>query len=85
MSDVFAATMRQHQRAQRKAVTRVFQWGCGGLMAFFSLIGVFIGAWATHVITCITHHEWGLLIAGAIGFPIGIVHGIGIWFGVWAS
>jgi uncharacterized membrane protein len=42
-----------------------------------------MGAWATHVINCIQNQEWIFLIAGALAAPIGIVHGIGIWFGAW--
>lgn len=41
------------------------------------------GAWLTHVIVCITDEAWGFLIAGAIFFPIAIVHGVGIWLGAW--
>jgi len=40
-------------------------------------------AWLTHVITCIAVGAWGFLIAGALFFPIAIVHGFGIWFGAW--
>jgi TRAP-type mannitol/chloroaromatic compound transport system permease large subunit len=40
-------------------------------------------AWLTHVIVCLDESKWGFLIAGALFFPIAIVHGIGIWFGVW--
>jgi hypothetical protein len=40
-------------------------------------------AWLTHVITCLNDAAWGFLIAGAIFFPVGVVHGIGIWLGVW--
>ena len=42
-----------------------------------------IGGWCTHVYVCFTMDQWGFLIAGAISFPIGIVHGWGIWFGIW--
>jgi hypothetical protein len=42
-----------------------------------------VAAWFTHVITCLDEGAWGFLIAGALFFPIAIVHGIGIWFGVW--
>jgi len=42
-----------------------------------------IFAWLTHVIVCISASKWGFLIAGAIFFPIGWVHGTGIWLGVW--
>jgi predicted membrane channel-forming protein YqfA (hemolysin III family) len=38
-------------------------------------------AWFTHVITCLSTAKWGFLIAGAIFFPVGCVHGTGIWFG----
>lgn len=42
-----------------------------------------ISTWTTHVITCINREEWLFLIAGAIAVPIGIIHGFGIWIGVW--
>jgi predicted membrane channel-forming protein YqfA (hemolysin III family) len=38
-------------------------------------------AWFTHVITCLKTASWGFLIAGAVFFPVGCVHGTGIWFG----
>jgi hypothetical protein len=39
--------------------------------------------WVQHLYTCFTTDNWGFLIAGAIAFPIAIVHGWGIWFGLW--
>jgi hypothetical protein len=39
-----------------------------------------ITAWLTHVLTCLNEGLWGFLIAGAIMFPIGIIHGIWLWF-----
>lgn len=39
--------------------------------------------WVTHIVVCIQNEQWVLLIAGALAFPIGIVHGIGAWFGAW--
>lgn len=44
---------------------------------------VSLGAWLTHVVTCISDDRWGMLIAGGIVFPVGIVHGVGIWLGIW--
>ena len=45
---------------------------------------VWLGAaWLTHVVVCIKAAAWGLLIAGALIFPVGCVHGTGIWFGAW--
>ncbi len=52
--------------------------GCLGLLVAGS-------AWLTHVIVCLSDGRWGFLIAGAICFPIAIVHGIGLWFGFFAS
>ena len=40
-------------------------------------------AWLTHIVDCANDGLWGFLIAGAIVFPIGIVHGAGVWLGVW--
>lgn len=42
-----------------------------------------IGAWLTHVVTCLNAAKWGFLIAGALFFPVGCVHGTGIWMGIW--
>ena len=51
-------------------------------------IGLFLGlgafaGWATHVFTCLATGAWGFLVAGALFFPIGIIHGIGVWFNAW--
>ena len=54
----------------------------GALMGI-GLAVVAVAAWFTHVIVCLKAGAWGFLIAGAIFFPIGIVHGVGIWFGAW--
>lgn len=49
---------------------------------FGFLVGVALfAAWLTHVITSLAGGLWGFLIAGAILFPIGIIHGVMIWFG----
>jgi len=53
-----------------------------GEIMIFIFIAMF-GAWLTHVITCFSDERWGFLIAGALFFPVAIVHGIGIWFGAW--
>lgn len=50
--------------------------GCiAGLLLMFAL-------WATHVIVCIKTASWVLLVVGAIVFPVGMIHGFGIWFGL---
>lgn len=40
-------------------------------------------AWCTHIYSCFTKDQWGFLIAGILAFPIGIIHGVGIWLGLW--
>jgi hypothetical protein len=48
---------------------------------------VFFGAlfvsWCTHIFTCLSEDQWGFLLAGAIMFPIGVIHGFGILIGIW--
>jgi hypothetical protein len=39
-------------------------------------------AWLTHVIVSISTSKWILLLVGAIFFPVGCVHGTGIWLGI---
>jgi len=48
----------------------------------FSVAFMFIAAWITHIITCLVQAKYLLLIAGALIAPVGVIHGIGIWFGV---
>lgn len=38
-------------------------------------------AWLTHIIFCLSVGKWGFLIAGAMMFPIGIIHGVMVWMG----
>jgi hypothetical protein len=45
--------------------------------------GISLGAMITHIYVCIQNQQWFLLIAGAIAAPVGIVHGLGIWFNWW--
>ena len=40
-----------------------------------------IGAWFTHVFHCLFAAKYVLLIAGSIIAPVGVIHGVGIWFG----
>ena len=62
---------------------RIKQKGEADVMALFgiSIMVWLVAAWLTHVIVCIGQEAWGLLIAGAILFPIGVIHGTGVWFG----
>jgi len=40
-------------------------------------------AWLTSIVFCASNGLRPLLIAGAVFFPVGIVHGVGVWFGGW--
>jgi len=51
-------------------------------MTILSLVLASIAAWFTHVIHCLIAGKYLLLIAGAFVAPVGVIHGIGIWFGV---
>lgn len=53
-----------------------------GELAFIAIIAC-IAAWITHVVVCLSTGKWGFLIAGALFFPIAIIHGFGVWIGVW--
>lgn len=63
------------------------------LLKFYAIIvGVLGGAWATHIIVTvqalidqsIDSVEYGVvLVLGIFIPPIGMVHGIGIWLGIW--
>jgi hypothetical protein len=38
-------------------------------------------AWLTSIVFCAANGARPLLIASAAFFPVGIVHGVGVWFG----
>ena len=54
----------------------------GILLVWAIMAAMFFAPWVTHIIVTIRSEQWLLLIAGAIMFPIGIIHGWGIWLGV---
>lgn len=53
------------------------------VVLFAALACVSLAAWIQHLYTCFVEEAWMLLIAGAIFPPVGVVHGIGIWTGLW--
>lgn len=55
----------------------------GVVLLWIAVVITCISGWVTHIVICFQEGNWGFLIAGAIFFPIGIVHGIGRWFGFW--
>jgi tetrahydromethanopterin S-methyltransferase subunit E len=60
------------------------QAGSAGVsvIVFLFFFVIFFGAWLTHIINCLQNERWGFLIAGAIAFPIAIIHGWGLWLGI---
>lgn len=40
-----------------------------------------VAAWITHVVVCIKASAWILLLFGCIVAPVGVIHGVGVWFG----
>jgi len=54
-----------------------------GTLIGLSIVATCIAAWLTHVVVCLKAGSWGFLVAGAIFAPIGVIHGIGVWFGAW--
>lgn len=55
----------------------------GNAAVWMVMFVVFVLAWFTHLYVCFSEEKWGFLVAGAVMFPIAIVHGIGIWLGIW--
>ncbi len=53
-------------------------------LATFLLAGMFgYSAWLTSIVFCASNGLRPLLIASAAFFPVGVVHGVGVWFGGW--
>jgi hypothetical protein len=57
--------------------------GLGGCLGTAIVLLTIFAAWLTHVIVCLKTASWGFLIAGAVLAPIGVIHGIGLWFNAW--
>ena len=53
------------------------------VLLILSLFPLSIAGWLTHLYVCFTDEKWGFLIAGALAAPIGVLHGWGIWLGLW--
>lgn len=52
--------------------------------AVLFLTGLFsYAAWLTSIVFCAANGLRPLLIATAVFFPVGIVHGVGVWLGGW--
>ncbi len=63
--------------------TRLGAMDLSTALSFLLGAGVCYSAWLTSIVFCAANGVRPLLIAAAAFFPIGIIHGIGIWFGGW--
>lgn len=50
------------------------------ILVISMIVGSMVG-WITHIVISIQTSLWILLLAGALFFPIGIIHGLGYWLG----
>lgn len=52
------------------------------ILVWVAIIVGSLAAWVTHVLVCIKASAWILLAFGCIVAPVGVVHGVGVWFGI---
>lgn len=57
-------------------------YDAGALIGLYLVVWI-VASWLTHVVVCLKTASWGFLIAGAIMFPVAVIHGTGAWFGAW--
>jgi hypothetical protein len=55
----------------------------GTLLTLLAAFGVTYAAWLTSIVFCSANGMRPLLVVSALFFPVGVVHGIGVWFGGW--
>lgn len=48
-----------------------------------TVVATVYSAWLTHIVSCASERLWGFLVVGALVFPVGVVHGLGTWLGLW--
>ncbi|UTU07879.1 hypothetical protein CcrC1_gp193 [Caulobacter phage C1] len=53
------------------------------ILAYLGTLCVIVAAWVTHIVICLKTANLVFLIAGALIFPIAVIHGVGSWFGAW--
>jgi len=62
------------------------RFGAMDLSTTFALLGTITlcyAAWLTSIVFCAVNGVRPLLIASATFYSIGVIHGVGIWFGGW--
>lgn len=56
--------------------------GCLPFVGFAAIWLACVGGFVQHVVTCINNELVLLLVAGVVIPPIGVLHGWGIWLGI---
>lgn len=62
------------------------QKGAMDLKSLLAILGAGLfgyAAWLTSIAFCAANGLHPLLAAAALFFPVGVVHGVGVWFGGW--
>ncbi|RWI35494.1 hypothetical protein [Mesorhizobium sp.] len=54
----------------------------GTWLAGIAAVIASVAAWITHVVVCIKTASWILLLFGCVVAPVGVIHGVGVWLGV---
>lgn len=52
------------------------------LISMLAFVLFLLAAWITHIVHCLMAAKYILLVAGALIAPVGVIHGVGLWFGV---
>ncbi len=50
--------------------------------AVFGIFMILVASWLTHIFYCLIAAKYLLLLVGTMFFPVGIIHGLGIWLGL---
>jgi hypothetical protein len=53
------------------------------VLALLLLVPFSYSAWLTSIVFCAAGARHPLLVASALFFPVGVVHGVGVWCGGW--
>jgi hypothetical protein len=48
-----------------------------------ALTAATLSTFLPHIQTTLASGNWGLLVGGLIVPPVGVIHGLGVWLGLW--
>lgn len=51
-------------------------------ITMLTTLAIFFAGYINHIISTIQNEQFLLLLVGVLAFPIGIFHGVGLWFGL---